>query len=260
MLPYPHIDPVLVSFGPVQIRWYGLMYVFGFIASYLLVLRQIKNTNNTALASQFENLNFALMLSLILGGRLGYVLFYNFSYYREHPAEILATWLGGMSFHGALIGVIIGGFWFCKTRKLEFWKTADIYVVTIPIGLGLGRIGNFINAELFGRQTNLPWGMIFPDGGPYPRHPSQLYECLLEGALLFTVLWQLKDRPHPSGFMLGFFLIGYGCFRIVAELFRQPDPQIGYIGILTMGQLLSMAMIMAGALVLLLRRKHTPAS
>jgi phosphatidylglycerol:prolipoprotein diacylglycerol transferase len=249
----------MVSIGPVQIRWYGLMYVLGFMASYQLVRYQIKTTHDTKLATHFENLNFTLMLSLILGGRLGYVLFYNLSYYLEHPAEILATWLGGMSFHGALIGVVLGGFWFCKTRKLEFWKTADIYVVTIPIGLGLGRIGNFINGELFGRETNVPWGMVFPEGGPNPRHPSQLYECLLEGVLLFLILWKLKNRPHPTGFMLGFFLIGYGIFRIIAELFREPDPQIGFIGVLTMGQLLSIGMIVAGILVLLLRRKMSQA-
>ncbi len=255
MLPYPHIDPTIVSLGPLHIRWYGMMYVLGFMAAYFFVQSQIKKNNDTVLAGHFENLNFTLMLSLILGGRLGYVLFYNFPYYKEHPAEILATWQGGMSFHGALIGVILGGIWFCWTRKLDFWKTADLYVVPIPIGLGLGRVGNFINGELFGRETNLPWAMIFPGGGPNPRHPSQLYECLLEGVVLFSILWAAKDRPHPTGFLLSLFLLGYGMFRSIGELFRQPDPQIGFIGILTMGQILSMTMIVAGIMIYLLRRK-----
>ncbi len=259
MLPYPHIDPALVTIGPLQIRWYGLMYVLGFIASYFLVQNQIKKRKDIVLASHVENLNFTIMLSLIFGGRLGYVLFYNFGYYLEHPAEIIATWQGGMSFHGALIGVILGGFWFCKTRKINFWRTADIYVVTIPIGLGLGRIGNFINAELFGRESNLPWAMIFPGGGPNPRHPSQLYEFLLEGVLLFILLWKAKDHPHPTGFMLSFFLLGYGAFRVIVEFFRQPDAQVGFICTMTMGQLLSITMILAGVLIFFFRRKSASA-
>lgn len=258
MIPYPQIDPSIVSIGPLHIRWYGLMYVIGFMASFFLVRRQIAKTEFTALAHHFENLNFTLMLSLILGGRLGYVLFYNLAYYLDHPAEILATWQGGMSFHGALLGVIGGGIWFCKTRRLDFWRAADIYVVTIPIGLGLGRIGNFVNAELYGRESNVPWAMVFPGGGPNPRHPSQLYECLLEGVLLFCILWRAKDRPHATGLMLSLFLICYGCFRIVAESFRQPDPQIGFIGMLTMGQLLSMAMIIGGGIIFLVRRTRHP--
>jgi phosphatidylglycerol:prolipoprotein diacylglycerol transferase len=258
MVPYPHIDPSIVSIGPLHLRWYGLMYVIGFMASFVLVRRQIEKTNDTALAHHFENLNFTLMLSLILGGRLGYVLFYNFAYYLDHPAEILATWQGGMSFHGALLGVMGGGIWFCKSRRLDFWRTADIYVVTIPIGLGLGRIGNFINAELYGRESNVPWAMVFPGGGPNPRHPSQLYECLLEGVLLFVLLWRAKERPWPTGSLLGLFLLGYGIFRMIAELFRQPDPQIGFIGILTMGQLLSMAMIISGIGIFLVRGKRNP--
>lgn len=256
MLPYPQIDPVILKIGPIQIRWYGLMYVLGFLASYYLVQRQIQKNNDVVLASHVENLNFTLMLSLILGGRLGYVLFYNLAYYLEHPAEILATWQGGMSFHGALIGVILGGIWFCRSRGLNFWRTADIYVVTIPIGLGLGRIGNFINAELFGRETNLPWAMVFPGGGPHPRHPSQIYEFLLEGVILFLILWRAKDRPHPTGMMFSFFMLGYGVLRMFAEFFRQPDTQIGYIGILTMGQLLSMTMIATGVLIYFMRRKQ----
>lgn len=255
MVPYPLIDPTILAIGPLQIRWYGMMYVLGFVASYLLVQSQIKKNRYDLLAPHMENLNFTLMISLIVGGRLGYVLFYNLPYYLEHPAEIIATWQGGMSFHGALFGVIIGGVWFCKVRGLDFWRCADIYVVTIPIGLGLGRIGNFINAELYGRETHVPWAMVFPGGGPNPRHPSQLYEFVLEGVLLFFVLWKAKDRGYPPGFMLGFFLIGYGVLRSIVELFRQPDAQIGFIGGLTMGQILSITMLLAGAMVLALRRQ-----
>lgn len=256
MLPFPHIDPAIVKLGPLQIRWYGLMYVVGFIVSYILVQNQIKKKHDSNLAEHVENLNVTLMVFLILGGRLGYVLFYNLAYYVENPAEILATWQGGMSFHGALLGVICGGIWFCSTRKLDFWSTADIYVVTIPLGLGFGRIGNFINAELYGRESNMPWAMIFPGGGMNPRHPSQLYEFLLEGIFLFIVLWKAKDRPHPSGFMLSFFLIGYGVVRSIVEIFREPDAQIGFIGVLTMGQILSVAMIVAGITIFFLRRNQ----
>ncbi|MDP2104457.1 MAG: prolipoprotein diacylglyceryl transferase [Desulfobulbaceae bacterium] len=254
MLPFPQIDPAIISLGPVQIRWYGLMYVLGFMATYWLVQRQIQQRHDTELARHFENLNFTLMLSLILGGRLGYVLFYNFSYYLEHPSEILATWQGGMSFHGAMIGTIVGGIWFCRSRGLSFWRSADIYVVTIPIGLGLGRIGNFINGELFGRETTMPWAMIFPEGGPYPRHPSQIYECLLEGVILFIILWKAKDRPHANGQMLSLFLIIYGLFRILVERFREPDPHIGFIGALTMGQILSVGMVALGLIIFIIRQ------
>jgi phosphatidylglycerol:prolipoprotein diacylglycerol transferase len=260
MISYPNIDPVIVHFGPLQIRWYGLMYVLGFIASYLLVRRQISRFQLKDLDRHFENLNLVLIISLVVGGRLGYVLFYNLGYYLQHPLEIVATWQGGMSFHGALLGLLAAGFFYCRRHRLDFWRTADVYVVTVPIGLGLGRIGNFINGELFGRVTDLPWAMVFPGGGPLPRHPSQLYECLLEGVLLFIILWNLKNRQvrrhWPSGSMLVCFLIGYGIMRWCVELFREPDAQLGFVvAHLTMGQLLSSAMILAGILLLVARQK-----
>jgi phosphatidylglycerol:prolipoprotein diacylglycerol transferase len=231
------------------------MYVLGFAAAYFLVSRQIKQFKFKKLAAHFEDLNFTLLISLILGGRLGYVLFYNLPYYLRHPAEILATWRGGMSFHGALLAVIIGGALFCKKNKLSLLRTADIYVVTVPIGLGLGRLGNFINGELFGRVTTVPWGMVFPGGGPQPRHPSQIYEFLLEGLILFILLWRLKERPHRDGVILAWFLIFYGVFRSFIELFRQPDPQIGFLfGCLTMGQILSFLMILAGGMIMFWRQ------
>lgn len=264
MLTFPEIDPVLVSFGFLKIRWYGLMYLFGFMAAYFLVLRQIKRFRWDELGAHFENVNIYLILGVILGGRLGYVMFYQPGYYLRHPLEILATWEGGMSFHGGCIGVILAGVLYCRYHRLDFWTGADIYVVTVPIGLGLGRIGNFINGELFGRVTDAPWGMVFPDGGPLPRHPSQLYEAALEGLALFTLLWLLKDRPWrsppsrlwPRGSMLAMFLAGYGIMRFIVEYFREPDSYLGEVLLgFTMGQVLSSAMIAAGLLLWLWRAK-----
>lgn len=253
MFTFPEIDPIILSLGPIHVRWYGLMYVIGFIASYTLVRKQINDFSYKTLETHFENLNMVLILSVIIGGRLGYVLFYNFSYYLTHPYEILATWNGGMSFHGACIALFIGGFWFCKKKGIHFWKAADIYVATIPIGLGLGRIGNFINEELYGRVTDSPLGIIFPSGGPLPRHPSQLYEAFLEGFILFIILWTLRKKPWqnrqlwPHGSICALFFICYGVFRIIVENFRQPDQHIGFIfQTVTMGQLLSGVMIVAG--------------
>jgi phosphatidylglycerol:prolipoprotein diacylglycerol transferase len=263
MLTFPQIDPVIFSIGPLQVRWYGLMYVLGFAASLLLVRYQIKKFGFKELAVHFENLNLVLIISLVLGGRLGYVLFYNLPYYLNHPAEIMATWQGGMSFHGGMLGLIIGAVIFCRIKKLDFWRTADFYVVTIPIGLGLGRIGNFINGELYGRVTDKPWGMVFPGGGPLPRHPSQLYESFLEGLILFLVLWIFKEKQQPpsswpSGFMVALFFIFYGVFRFGVEFFREPDVHLGLIAMgMTMGQLLSSLMIVAGVVLTLVRKKQT---
>jgi phosphatidylglycerol:prolipoprotein diacylglycerol transferase len=258
MLTYPELDPIIFSLGPLKVRWYGLMYILGFAATYFLVRYQAARFRWQELAEQFDNLNMFLILGVILGGRLGYVLFYQPAYYIQHPLEILATWQGGMSFHGGCLGVILAGFLFCRHQGLDFWKAADLYVVTVPIGLGLGRIGNFINNELYGRVTDMPWGMVFPGGGPLPRHPSQIYEALLEGLLLFGILWSLKHKPWqktpsrfwPHGSMLALFLLLYGIVRILVEFFREPDAQLGEVLVgLTMGQVLSIAMI-AGALIL----------
>ncbi|KPK34416.1 MAG: prolipoprotein diacylglyceryl transferase [Nitrospira bacterium SG8_35_1] len=260
---FPQIDPVLFSIGPLQVRWYGLMYVLGFAASLLLVKHQIKKFGFKELDVHFENLNLVLIISLVLGGRLGYVLFYNLPYYLGHPTEILATWQGGMSFHGGMLGLVIGGVIFCRKKRLDFWRAADFYTVTIPIGLGLGRIGNFINGELYGRVTDVPWGMVFPGGGPLPRHPSQLYEAFLEGGVLFLVLWFLKDRQAPPsswtpGSMVALFLVLYGVLRIFVEFFREPDAHLGFVAVgMTMGQLLSSLMIVAGIVIFLIRKKQT---
>lgn len=256
MIPYPKIDPAIFRIGPLEIRWYGFMYVLSFLAIISLVKYQIKKIGFKQIEPHLDNLNLVLIISVILGGRLGYVLFYNFSYYISHPLEIFATWLGGMSFHGGVIGVILGGYIFCRIKKIDFWRAADLYIVPLPIGLGLGRIGNFINGELYGRTTDVPWGMIFPGGGPVPRHPSQIYEALLEGLVLFLILWTLKNKRLASGSMLAIFLCLYGVFRIIVEQFREPDAHIGFLfGSLTMGQLLSSFMILVGIALFIIRQK-----
>jgi phosphatidylglycerol:prolipoprotein diacylglycerol transferase len=246
-----NIDPILVELGPIRVSWYGLMYVFGFFASYLLVRYQMKKKDFGVSKLDVENLYFYLILGLIIGARLGYVLFYDLKMYLRDPLEIIYINHGGMSFHGGLIGVLMVAVLFSRKNKKSFWKIVDLFIVTAPIGLGLGRIGNFINGELYGRITQVPWGMIFPKGGPLPRHPSQLYESALEGGVLFLILWFLKDRKLPDGGLLALFLSLYGIFRFFVELFREPDPQLGFIlGPFTMGQTLSAFMIIGGILLL----------
>ena len=258
----PQIDPVIFSIGPLTVRWYGLMYVLGFVASYLLVRAQICQHKYTLLEDNFDNLNTLLILCVVIGGRLGYVAFYNLSYYLQHPGQIFSIWHGGMSFHGACLTLVLGGFLFCKFKKLDFWKTADIYVATVPIGLGLGRIGNLINSELYGRETTVPWAVIFPQVDQLPRHPSQIYQSFLEGVVLFLLLWSCRNLPwqghkrFPHGSILAMFLIGYGILRIIAENFRQPDAHLGFIfAQITMGQILSVGMILGGFLIWFWRMK-----
>jgi phosphatidylglycerol:prolipoprotein diacylglycerol transferase len=256
MIPYPKINPEIVRVGPFAVRWYGLMYLLGFAASYLLVRYQIGKKKLQLPKDFLDSLYSYVILGLLLGARLGYVLFYDLPSYLRHPLEIFAVWHGGMSFHGGLIGCIIAGILFCRKFKVDFWKTADLVIVTAPIGLGFGRLGNFINGELYGRVTDVPWAMVFPTGGPLPRHPSQLYEFFLEGVVLFIVLWKLKDRDLRPGVLTAFFLILYGVFRSLVEFFRQPDVQLGFIiGPFTMGQLLSSAMILFGLGLFFYRRR-----
>jgi phosphatidylglycerol:prolipoprotein diacylglycerol transferase len=255
MIPFPNIDPVIVKIGPLSLRWYGMMYLGGFAASYLLVGYQLKRKKLVFAAKEIDSLYTYLVLGLILGARLGYILFYDLGAYLRNPIEIFAVWHGGMSFHGGLIGSVFAGVLFSRIYRMGFWELADIVIVTAPIGLGLGRIGNFINGELYGRVTDVPWAMVFPAGGPLPRHPSQLYECLLEGPLLFVILWLLKDRDLKPGVLLSVFLILYGIFRFFVEFFREPDPQLGLVlGPFSMGQVLSAAVILAGAGLLVYRQ------
>ena len=249
MIPYPRIDPEIVRIGPFAVRWYGMMYVLAFVSSYGLVLYQLKKKAYGITKAQMDDIYFYLVLGLLVGARLGYVLFYNLPYYVGHPLEIFVLWHGGMSFHGGAAGTFILGYWAMRRRKVSFLKAADLITPTIPLGLFFGRIGNFINGELYGRPTNVPWAMIFPGGGHVPRHPSQLYEALLEGLVLFTILWLYKDRKgRRQGDVFAVFLMLYAIFRMFCELFREPDPQVGYLfGILTMGQILSLAMLALGA-------------
>jgi phosphatidylglycerol:prolipoprotein diacylglycerol transferase len=253
MLRYPNINPDLISIGPIRIRWYGLMYALGFLASYFLISRQKRARQLGLQGAMLQNLIFYLALGLIVGARLGYILLYQYmnlgAYFRD-PLEIIAVWHGGMSFHGGLIGALVSGILYCRWNHFPLWEVGDVVIVTAPIGLGLGRLGNFINGELYGRPSTVPWAMVFPMGGPVPRHPSQLYEAALEGVLLFFILWKLKNRSFRPGAIVCFFLGGYGVLRFVAEFFRQPDAQIGlFWGILSMGQILCLAMIL-GAVIL----------
>ena len=260
MIPYPSIDPEIVRIGPVAVRWYGVMYLIGFASSYFLVRRQIKERGMVLDREFIDSLYTALILGLIIGARLGYVLFYDLSAYLNHPLDIFAVWKGGMSFHGGLVGSIIAGVWRCRRSGADPWIISDLVTVTAPIGIGMGRLGNFINGELYGRVTTMPWGMVFPNGGPLPRHPSQLYELILEGVVLFTVLWSVKSRVRRSGSLTALFLILYGCGRFIVEFFRAPDVQLGFvIGFFTMGQVLSAGMALAGAGLLIARGKVRPA-
>ncbi len=258
MIPYPRINPDVFSIGPLHVRWYGLMYVLGFLAAYFLVQRQDRSRQMGLVGNTAQDLIFYLAIGLIVGARLGYVVFYDYNEYLtylQNPLEIIATWHGGMSFHGGLLGSVVGCWWFCRRRHLPFWAVVDSVTVTAPIGLGLGRIGNFINGELLGLPTNVPWAMVFPDGGPLPRHPSQLYEAILEGPVLFFLLWYLRKKEFQDGMMIVFFLLFYGVMRFFVEFFKEPDPQMGYLfAYLTMGQLLCLAMIIASGLLALFLR------
>ncbi|MHB1421424.1 MAG: prolipoprotein diacylglyceryl transferase [Bacillota bacterium] len=247
MIAYPNIDPVALKLGPLAVRWYGAMYAAGFASSYLLVRSQLSKKRISNELIDIDKLFLFLIFGLFLGARIGYVLFYNFPYYLHNPSDILAVWNGGMSFHGGLIGVVLAGWIFAKRNNIDLFKLSDIVIVTAPIGLGLGRIGNFINGELFGRVTTAPWGMVFPQGGPLPRHPSQLYEFILEGLVLFTILWVYKSKGPKPGAVTAAFFVFYGLFRIIVEFFREPDVQLGFIaGPFTMGQILSAMMIIVG--------------
>ncbi len=227
------------------------MYILGFLGSYLLVRYQIRKKRLDIDANAVNDLYLYLIIGLIIGARLGYVVFYNLPFYLSDPLKLLAIWEGGMSFHGGLIGVIISALLYVRRRKTDFWQLADLVAVTAPIGLGLGRLGNFINAELYGRVTAVPWGMVFPSGGELPRHPSQLYEFFLEGVLLFTILWWIKDFRFKRGTLFCLFFILYSIFRFLVEFFREPDPQIGFIfSFLTMGQALSILMGIGGLVLL----------
>lgn len=260
MLEFPNIKPYIFKIGPIQLRWYGLMYLIGFVSSYVLVKKQIEKRNLVIAKEQLESFYFSIIVGLIIGARLGYVLFYNFLYYLNNPLDIFAVWHGGMSFHGGLIGVIVAGIFFSRKHGIPLLQIGDLVTATAPIGLFCGRMGNFINGELYGRVTDVPWGMVFPEGGSMTRHPSQLYEAFFEGPLLFVILWFMKDRIRSDGMIVGLFLICYGTIRFIIEFFREPDSQLGLIvGPFSMGQALSSTMALAGMVMvgILRNRKKT---
>ncbi|MBV1699982.1 MAG: prolipoprotein diacylglyceryl transferase [Hyphomicrobiales bacterium] len=267
VLPYPHINPVLVSIGPFAVRWYALAYIVGIIAGWFYaraIVASPKLWGGLAPISlvDFDDFIIWITLGIILGGRIGYVLFYNLPHFAAHPAEIFELWTGGMSFHGGVLGCIVATIAFAWHRGLPMLSLGDVTTAVAPIGLFLGRIANFINGELWGRPTDVPWAMVFPHGGPIPRHPSQLYEAALEGIVLLIVLGvlvRLGALKRP-GIVTGVAAIGYGMARIFCEFFREPDVQLGFLwGGLTMGMLLCIPLILAGiaALVVAFSRQPT---
>lgn len=251
---FPNIDPVFLRLGPLEFRWYGLMYIIGFISAYFIILSGVKRKNLPLAKDDVADLIFTVALGVILGGRFGYILFYNLAYYLAHPLKLFAVWEGGMSFHGGLIGALLASLIYIRKHKLRFYPLADIGFLAAPVGLGCGRIGNFINGELYGRVTDVPWGMVFPGGGPLPRHPSQLYEAFLEGPVMFLILYLISRKVKHDGVVVWSFVALYGLFRFLLENFREPDQQLGFlIGGLSMGQLLSLPMLIIGGLMALYR-------
>ncbi|MBD2839460.1 prolipoprotein diacylglyceryl transferase [Pseudomonas sp. JM0905a] len=249
MLAYPQIDPVALAIGPLKIHWYGLMYLIGIGGAWWLASRRLNAFDATWTKEKLSDLVFWVALGVIAGGRLGYVLFYDLSAYIANPLLIFEVWKGGMSFHGGLIGVMLATLWFGKRNNKSFFQLMDFIAPLVPIGLGAGRIGNFINAELWGKATDLPWAMIFPtDPAQLPRHPSQLYQFALEGVALFAILWFYSRKPRPTMAVSGMFALFYGIFRFTVEFVRVPDAQLGYLafGWLTMGQILCLPMIIGG--------------
>lgn len=244
---FPNLNPVAFTLGPVAVRWYGLAYVAGFLLAGLVLSRLNRRWNVGLTKDQQLDVVLAAVIGLIVGARLGYVLFYGGADYIKNPLLIFATWNGGMSFHGGLAGILIAGWVMARRLKVPFLRLTDMGAVGAPIGLFLGRVSNFVNGELWGRVTTAPWGVVFPSGGPLPRHPSQLYEALLEGLVLFVVLLILSRKKRGDGFILGVMITLYGIFRIAVEFVREPDIQLGFIaGPFTMGQLLSLPMVAVG--------------
>ena len=263
-IPYPRLDPVALQLGPVAIHWYGITYL---VAFGLLVWLGARRTRLPQFADRgwsrrdIEDLLFYGVLGVVLGGRLGYALFYKPAYYAAHPAEIIAVWRGGMSFHGGMLGVLVAVAWYAYVHRHQFLDVTDLIAPCVPPGLASGRIGNFINGELPGRVADpgLPWGMVYPNAGSQPRHPSSLYQFALEGLLLFVLLWVYAKKPRGLGQVSAAFLVGYGVLRFVAEFFREPDEFIGYLALhLSMGQWLCTPMIVIGIAMWFWGRERMP--
>ena len=258
-LPFPMIDPTLVQIGPIAIRWYALAYIVGIVLGWRLMLRLVALPQVVATRQQVDDFVTWATLGIVLGGRLGYVLFYRPGYYLFHPLEILAVWGGGMSFHGGALGVIVALWLYCRQQRIDFIAFGDRLATVVPLGLFLGRCANFVNGELWGRVApDVPWAMVFPTGGPEPRHPSQLYQAGMEGIVLFLLLQGLVRVPAlraRRGFLAGVFIAGYGVARIIGEFFRQPDAHLGFLFAgATMGQVLSVPMVLLGGWLVLRSR------
>lgn len=249
----PRIDPVAVSIGPLQLHWYGLMYLVGFVVGWLLGRLRARRPGSGWTPVEVDDLLTCVMLGVIIGGRLGYALFYDLPAFLADPLEIFRIWHGGMSFHGGLLGAAAAFFWFARSRKRSFLQVSDFVAPLVPQALFFGRLGNFINGELWGKVSDAPWAMVFPGAGPLPRHPSQLYEALLEGLLLFVALWIYSATPRKPGAVSGFFALGYGLARFLVEFVRVPDAHLGYLafGWLTMGQVLCLPLMGVGLWLLL---------
>lgn len=258
MIAYPHINPVALSLGPLQVHWYGLMYVIGISATWYFARKRVQlNHDQPCNAQQVEDLVFYVALGLVAGGRVGYTLFYNLSNFLQDPFILFRVWEGGMSFHGGLLGGVLAGWFFSLRINIALLKLTDLVFRYVPIGLFAGRIGNFINGELWGGPTSLPWGMVFPTGGPIIRHPTQLYEAILEGIILGLILLFYGKKPRGDGFLTGLFFILYALFRFMIEFIRVPDAQLGYLfgDWLTMGQVLTMPVFFFGLLMIVISRK-----
>lgn len=253
-LQFPVIDPIIFSIGPVALRWYGMMYLVGFIGAMFIANKAADKSQGVWTREQVSDLLFYGFLGVVLGGRIGYVLFYQWEYFLSDPLYLFQIWEGGMSFHGGLLGVTTAVYLFARKTQKSFLSVGDFVVPLVPIGLGMGRLGNFINAELWGRQTDVPWAMVFPtDSLQLPRHPSQLYEFFLEGVVLFIIMYFVTRKPRSLGLASGVFLIGYGVFRSIVEFYREPDAHLGlYFSFISKGQILSIPMILAGMLIIYL--------
>ncbi|HYA12707.1 MAG TPA: prolipoprotein diacylglyceryl transferase [Syntrophales bacterium] len=263
-----HISPNILEIGSFQVRYYSLMYIVAFTLTYILVLYLIKHDKYTFSKETIQDFFMWAIIGLIFGARLGYVLFYNFDYYLKYPLEIILPFdfshgmryigISGMSYHGGALGILIAAIIFCRKHRINFWRFADLFCPAIPLGYTFGRLGNFINGELYGRVTSVPWGMYFPlDYSQQLRHPSQLYEALFEGIFLFIILWSIRKKGFFDGFLFALYIIGYGLVRFIIEFYREPDIQLGLLwGLISMGQVLCILMILAGACVYMFRWKQ----
>lgn len=248
MLTYPKIDPIAFSVGKLPVHWYGIMYLVAFASAWWLGRLRARKPNSGWSTEQIDDIVFYCALGVVLGGRIGYTLFYNLQAFLHHPVVLFKVWEGGMSFHGGLLGVLVAIWLFNRKYQHGYWNTVDFIAPLVPLGLGAGRLGNFINGELWGKVSDVPWAMVFPGAGEQARHPSMLYEFVLEGPVLFLILWLYSSKPRPTMAVSGLFALCYGIFRFLVEFVRMPDAQLGYLafGWVTMGQILSLPLILVG--------------